>query len=37
MLEAYRGNIELIETMLVLNNIPMLFEGEYSGAIMGNI
>lgn len=37
MLEGYKGNIELIETMLVLNNIPGLFKGEYSGAVIGEM
>lgn len=37
MLNAYNGNIELIEAMQVLNNIPSLFQGVYSGAIVGNI
>ena len=37
MLQAVNGNIEMIEAMLVLNNIPSLFTGEYSGAIIGGI
>lgn len=37
MLQAYKGNIEMIETMLLLNNIPALFKGEYSSAVVGNI
>lgn len=36
MLEGYKGNIEIMEVMLALNNIPSLFEGE-SGAVIGNI
>ena len=37
MLEGYKGNIELMETMLVLNNIPGLFTQGYSGAVIGDI
>ena len=37
MLQGYRGNMELIETMLVLNKIPQLFLGEYSGSVVGNV
>ena len=37
MLEGYQGNIELMETLLVLNNIPQLFSGTYSGAVIGDI
>ena len=37
MLGCYNGNIELIEALQVLNNIPSLFQGPYSGAIIGNI
>ena len=37
MLQGYKGNMELIETMLVLNNIPQLFMGEYSSAVVGDI
>ena len=37
MLQGYRGNMELIETMLVLNQLPMLFSGEYSSAVIGNV
>lgn len=37
MLQGYVGNIELIETMLALNNIPQLFMGEYSSAVIGDI
>ena len=36
MLEGYKGNVELMETILALNNIPQLFEGP-SGAVIGNI
>lgn len=37
MLEGYNGNVELMEAVLVLNSIPGLFQGEYSGAVVGNI
>lgn len=37
MLDGYKGNIELMETMLVLNNIPGLFTDDYSGAVIGDI
>ena len=37
MLEGYQGNVELIETLLLLNNIPLLFQGSYSGAVIGDI
>lgn len=37
MLEGYNGNVELMEAVLVLNNIPGLFQGDYSGAVIGNI
>lgn len=37
MLDGYKGNVELIETMLVLNNIPGLFTKDYSGAVIGDI
>lgn len=37
MLQGYKGNMELIETMLVLNNIPQLFMGDYSSAVVGDI
>ena len=36
MLEGVKGNVELIEVLLALNNIPQLFEGP-SGAVIGNI
>ena len=36
MLDGKKGNVELIETILALNNIPQLFEGD-SGAVIGNI
>lgn len=34
MLQSVNGNIELMETMLVLNNIPELFDGN---ALVGNV
>ena len=37
MLDGYEGNIELLETVLVLNNIPGLFNEDYSGAVIGDI
>lgn len=37
MLEAVNGNIELIETMLVLNNLPTLFSGEYANGVIGHV
>lgn len=37
MLDGYKGNIELMETVLVLNNIPGLFTDGYSGAVIGDI
>ena len=37
MLDGYKGNIELMETVLVLNNIPGLFTKDYSGAVIGDI
>ena len=37
MLDGYKGNIELLETVLVLNNIPGLFTQGYSGAVIGDI
>jgi len=37
MLDGYKGNIELMEAMLVLNNIPGLFTDDYSGAVIGDI
>lgn len=37
MLEGYKGNIELMETILVLNNIPGLFTDGYSGAVIGDV
>jgi len=37
MLEQMQGNIELMETLLLFNNIPELFSGEYSAAVLGNI
>ena len=37
MLDGYKGNVELMETMLVLNNIPGLFTEDYSGAVIGDI
>jgi len=37
MLDGYKGNIELLETVLVLNNIPGLFTQGYSGAVIGDV
>jgi len=37
MLDGYKGNIELMETVLVLNNIHGFFTDDYSGAIIGDI
>ena len=37
MLDQMQGNIELMETLLLFNNIPQLFTGEYSSAVLGNI
>ena len=37
MLEGYKGNIELMEAVLVLNKIPGLFTDDYSGAVIGDI
>ena len=37
MLDGYKGNIELLETVLVLNNIPGFFTKDYSGAVIGDI
>jgi len=34
MLDGYKGNIELMETILALNNIPTLFNGK---TVIGNI
>jgi hypothetical protein len=37
MLDGYKGNIELLETVLVLNNVPGFFTDDYSGAVIGDI
>jgi hypothetical protein len=36
MLDGKKGNIELMEVMLALNNIPGIFEGD-TGIVVGNI